>query len=236
MAQRGRKRRSFPFEEARELIRKESLSSKVDFDKWHSFNKPSRIPKRPDRAYKHQWKGWSNFLGTNNPFPCVRRSFRPYKDARAFAHSLGLQNRTQWFDFCRDGKKPKDIPSRPDLFYAKSREWYTWREFLGYTALERLTANTQTETIIYVMKPPNLPNNVYRIGITNGGKSSLVAAQTQGGFTIAAMFFHDGKFDWRSLLAKHSTPYWHGSGVEEYVVHGVAEFLNGLSERLNRVP
>lgn len=234
MAKRGRKRKNFEFEEARDLVRRESLSSLVDYKKWYAFNRPSRLPKRPDRAYKMDWKGWSDFLGTNNPFPCVKRSYRPYREARAFAHSLRFSNRQQWLDYCRSGKKPKDVPARPDIVYQKSKEWFTWREFLGYNVAERIVSNVESNHIMFILKAPNRPSNVFNIGSTNGGTSAVFHIQNEYKYQIVAMFAHDGKFDINSFITRFAAPFWDGN-QGEYVVFNLAELMNALSEQLNQV-
>ncbi len=50
--------------------------------------------------------------------------FRPFAEARAFVHSLGLKNHKEWQSYCTSGKKPSDIPSTPH------REYNT--DFKGY--------------------------------------------------------------------------------------------------------
>jgi hypothetical protein len=38
--------------------------------------------------------------------------------------------RRAWEKYCQSGKKPVDIPERPDLVYAK--EWKGWVDWLGW--------------------------------------------------------------------------------------------------------
>ena len=97
----GRPRLNYEFEEARELVHGECLASVGLYEKWWILNTPARIPKRPDRAYKIDWVSWKDFLGSNNPFPFVKRSFRTFVDSKSFVHQLGLSTKSDWFDYVR---------------------------------------------------------------------------------------------------------------------------------------
>ena len=46
--------------------------------------------------------------------------YRSYKDAREFVRSLGLKNQQDWYEYCKSGNKPDDIPSSPWIVY---KEW-----------------------------------------------------------------------------------------------------------------
>jgi hypothetical protein len=37
----------------------------------------------------------------------------------------------EWIWYCESGKKPDNIPDRPDLVY-KDQGWISWSDFLGY--------------------------------------------------------------------------------------------------------
>ena len=52
------------FKEAKLKINKLKIKSMRDYFKWHSKNKPTDIPYRPQAAYQNEWKGWGDFLGT----------------------------------------------------------------------------------------------------------------------------------------------------------------------------
>jgi hypothetical protein len=56
--------------------------------------------------------------------------FRPFLEARKFAHELGLKNREQWKEFCKSGKKPSDVPNYPNDAF--KNEWKSWSDWLGY--------------------------------------------------------------------------------------------------------
>ena len=39
--------------------------------------------------------------------------YMPFKEARAFVHSLNIESQTKWKEYCKSGDKPDDIPSKP---------------------------------------------------------------------------------------------------------------------------
>lgn len=91
-----------------------------------SGRKPENIPKYPMRVYKNQWKGMRDWLGTGR-IPNQNRVFRSFNEARTFAQSVGLKEMREWVKFCASNKKPKDIPSSPNIIYKK--EWKGWCVF-----------------------------------------------------------------------------------------------------------
>ena len=170
----GRKRRSLPFAEARQIVHDERIESVAQYKKWHDLNKPAGLPKRPDRAYVNDgFTTWNDFLGNTNPFPIIKHSWRPYGEAKAFAQSLNISTRKHWFDMCDAAKKPHDIPRRPDLYYTNKDEWISWGNFLGVTLLARSQTVADTNTIFFVIFNPRADKNYFRCGLTNGGLSSV---------------------------------------------------------------
>lgn len=225
----GRPRTSLPYVEAREIVRAEGLTSLLEYKKWWMHNQPSTIPKNPQRSYGNsgEWKGWGDFLGTYNPFPCYRRKFRSYKDARAWAHTLGLKTKAQWIAFTKSEGFPTDVPHRPDLYWQESKEWLTWKSFLGYEVTDRVAVIGETDHIIYVIQYNEFPANVYTIGITNEGKDGLLRRQEQYDFRIVNGYYHDKTTDWLSRIKKYIRPYH--IGKTNYIVNNINEVLGELS-------
>lgn len=224
----GRIRTNHEFIEARELIRAEGISSRREYYKWHDMNKPARIPRRPDRAYKKEWVSWNDFLGNNNPYPCVRKSFRPYKESRQFAHSLKLQNKAAWIAYAKTEKKPKDIPSRPDVYYQKSGEWFTWKDFLGYDVTDRIKALQEAPNVFFILRYPGLPSNVYKFGVTNGGVSEIKDKQRTQGFQIIKMYKCLDNFNWISIISRTCREYTMSEISNVYMSNNIFETMNDL--------
>jgi hypothetical protein len=63
--------------------------------------------------------------------------FRPFADARQLVHWLKLSSSGEWKQYCKSGRKPKDIPYDPSKVY--KNEWKSWGDWLGtgYIALRK---------------------------------------------------------------------------------------------------
>ena len=65
----------------------------------------------------------------------AKLSWRPFEEARAFVHKLGLSGQRQWHRYCKGrlpGRKPKpnDIPSNPQFVY-RDNGWSGWGDWSG---------------------------------------------------------------------------------------------------------
>ena len=69
------------------------------------------------------WDGRDDWLGS------VRR-YRPFEGARVFVRGLGLKSQSEWHAYCKSGKKPEDVPARPDNTYIEEG-WTGWSDWLG---------------------------------------------------------------------------------------------------------
>jgi superfamily II DNA or RNA helicase len=59
-----------------------------------------------------------------------RVNWRPFDEARAFAHDLGLQSAAEWRAICKSGQLPGDIPSSPNQIY-KNDGWIGFGDWCG---------------------------------------------------------------------------------------------------------
>jgi hypothetical protein len=120
-----------PFKKARSFVRSLGLNSVIEwYDYSRSGKKPADIPAGPQNTYaKTGWNGWGDWLATGAVATQSRR-YWSFVRARAFARSLGLKSVAEWQHYLRSGKKPNDIPAKPDLVYA-SGGWVGWSDWLG---------------------------------------------------------------------------------------------------------
>ena len=58
------------------------------------------------------------------------RKFRPFAKARAFARTLTLRSNSEWSAFCKSGRLPLDVPTRPQCIY-RTKGWPGWGDWLG---------------------------------------------------------------------------------------------------------
>jgi superfamily II DNA or RNA helicase len=130
-----------PFEEARKFVHNLGLKSNKE---WQKFCKgqmkkkgalPEDIPAYPNQTYANKgWKGVGDWLGTGVIAPKFRE-YRPFEEAREFAHQLGLKNVNEWLKFCNGqlkekGTLPEDIPASPENTY-KMMGWKGVGDWLG---------------------------------------------------------------------------------------------------------
>jgi hypothetical protein len=111
-------------------------SAKEWFKFLKSGNRPITIPSSPEQTYKEKWKGWGDWLGTGRINP-KKIKYLAFEQARDYVRKLGFRHYTQWKKFCSSGNKPFDIPSHPNLRYAK--EWKGWRDWFQESSIEGLS-------------------------------------------------------------------------------------------------
>jgi superfamily II DNA or RNA helicase len=122
-----RKYRSF--EEARNFVIKLRLKNEHEWRKYlKSGKKPDDIPADPRIVYKKEWKGIGDWLGSGS-IASRNRKYRPFEEAREFVRSLRLTSADNWFDYCKSGKKPADIPTGLTRVYKD--DWKGMGDWLG---------------------------------------------------------------------------------------------------------
>ena len=95
-----------------------------------SSKKPLDIPTAPSQTYKNDgWISWGDWLGTGRIAHNLREH-RSFVDAREFVHSLKLNSSSEWWQYCKSGKKPEDIPIAPSQLYS-NKGWISWGDWLG---------------------------------------------------------------------------------------------------------
>lgn len=149
----GRKRRSpgndinedttwLPYEEAKNFVHSLKLMAIEDWQKYVDGNfehlplKPDNIPSSAYFVYRDNgWTGWIDWLGYSlNTKPRVKNAL-PFKEAREFIRSLGLQNTNEWEEYKKGNIKyletiPVNIPKVPRSYY-KNSGWIGMLDWLG---------------------------------------------------------------------------------------------------------
>jgi hypothetical protein len=126
-----RLREYLPFEDAREFARSLGLKRQEDWKEYcKSGQLPENIPAAVGRVYKDQgWVGMGDWLGSG--YVANRsRKYRSFRDARAFARSLGLTREREWLAYCKSDQLPSDIPVAPGIVY-KNQGWENYGDWLG---------------------------------------------------------------------------------------------------------
>ncbi len=222
------------YEEARERIQAEGVRTAAEYNLWYKLNHPATMPHAPDDFYarRGKWVNWGHFLGTNNPFPYIKKkNWRPYKEAKAFAHSKGFDTVPAWLAFCAEGKCPDDIPHRPDVAYFKSGDWFSWREFLGPKCKIQLGKALEkvNDTVLYILQVPDpTDRTLFRIGVTVGGWSSIQDAIKKYKLNFTDAYVVEPEFDWKSFVLKFGQASWQGEGV--YQIPNINEMNLALGQ------
>ena len=117
------------FEEAGEFVHGLGLKNQ---DEWLEYTKSGEkaddIPAYPNAVYKAEFKGVGDWLGTGT-IAKQNLQYRPFSEARDFAHELGLKSQLEWREYAKSGEKPADIPADP---YSKYKvEFKGWGDWLG---------------------------------------------------------------------------------------------------------
>jgi len=111
------------YEESRRLVRMEGIRTTPAFRAW---NRPPEVPSNPDTFYRAEWISFMHFFGTKrNTSVRGKRSYRPYSEAARIALQEGFGTARAYRAW---KKRPKDIPSNPNMVY---REWRGWPAYLG---------------------------------------------------------------------------------------------------------
>ena len=119
-----------PFEEALAAARSLSLAKRTEWQQWCKEGmRPRNVPSNPNVAYKDGgWQGWGHWLGTGNTYNTTPPL--PFAEALAVARSLNLASLKEWKAWCKEGRRPPNVPSRPDQTY-KDIGWQGWGHWLG---------------------------------------------------------------------------------------------------------
>ena len=126
------------FAKARELARSLGLETWAEWRLYTRGRMPSKgklpvdVPAHPYRVYA-EWVDVSDWLGSR-VVPPRKRNFRSFKEARAYARTLGIRTYEKWVRFARGvdrgrSKLPTDIPAAPWSAYKK--QWIGISDWLG---------------------------------------------------------------------------------------------------------
>jgi hypothetical protein len=115
------------FDDAREFVRSLNLKTQKEWQ-IYAKTKPKDIPSIPNRTYKKEWISWGDFLGTGR-IATQDIQYHSFEEARKFVRSLNLKTQKEWFQYCKSGNKPNNIPRNLNRTYEK--EWKGYGDFLG---------------------------------------------------------------------------------------------------------
>jgi len=115
------------FKAAKKFVKSLNLKSMQEWRVYCDENHIVNVPSHPAKQYKNEWISWSDFLKGDHEVPS---KFLPFKEARKIVRSLHLESCKEWDEYCKSGKKPKNIPHSPQHIY-KENGWLGWDCFFG---------------------------------------------------------------------------------------------------------
>ena len=65
----------------------------------------------------------------------MKKQFRSFESAKKFVQKQKIQSSIEWWKYCKSGKRPEDIPYKPQESY-KNKGWISWGDFLGTGTLQ----------------------------------------------------------------------------------------------------
>lgn len=93
---------------------------------YYSLCKEVGLPTNPIK--KFNLKKWSDILCKKVKSKKINR-FISYDDAKSVVITMSLKSQREWYEFCKAGKIPSNIPKTPNVFYP---EWISWNDWLGH--------------------------------------------------------------------------------------------------------
>lgn len=120
------------FKDAKKFVQQLNFKTGTEWKIYtKSSEKPLDIPSNPMSTYKNGgWNGMGDWLGTGR-IASQNRVYKEFSEARSFVHTLRFKNTYEWNEFCKSGKKPIDIPSKPIQTY-KDIGWNGMSDWLGH--------------------------------------------------------------------------------------------------------
>ena len=147
----AKKPRWRPFKGARELARSLGLTRHVEWAQWaRTIERPKDIPASPWTVYS-DWIDMKDWLGdTFSRKEYSSQKWRPFREAREFARSLGLKTEREWRLYCKNPgelpAKPDDIPVYPAQAYRK--DYQGMKDWLGYDPKNKHRAFTKARAFV----------------------------------------------------------------------------------------
>lgn len=214
------------YSQAQQIVKSEEIKSVSEFRTWHAKIKPGRIPARPERVYQ-EWISWNDFLGTSNNMLSRAVHWRPWNQAVAWVHTLGLKSQDEWREWIKQqgANKPADIPTNPDVAYPT--KWLGWAHWLGSSvqAIVQVKRNNVRTRVFYMVRVPGVPSNIITFGIEELGLAALKEKCVRENLTILQLFWCDNERlpQVKKYIDAMSSPYY--GDDRQRLVPNVAELI-----------
>ena len=94
-----------------------------------------------------QMNGWISLSSVNEQraFEISESGYRSFEESKKYVHSLNLKSQREWEEYCKlfTKKRPKDIPTSPDVVYGPNfdpntkEKWIGWGDWLGTGTIKK---------------------------------------------------------------------------------------------------
>jgi hypothetical protein len=212
---RGRIRYNVSYEEAKKIVKSEFITSRFQYEKWWEINRPARLPKRPDRAYKNTPEGfkWSEFFGIKNPFPLLeKKEFVSYEECQKFAAKNNIKSQFEWREFLRNNDKPENIPAHPEIVYRgtskRPGKWVSYNKFFDTQPMQRIRSVARMAEYLIIYKINAKFNNIFCFSQKLCSSQTIVAEckKILENYEIHAIYLV-GSYNYRNFLSTHYKEY-----------------------------
>ncbi len=190
------KRKYLSFTDAKKFVLNLALDSEKE---WKLFCKsgklPINVPSNPKNVYTGDWKDYDDWLGVQH------RAYLSFTDAKKFVSILIFDYQSEWKEYCKSGKKPKNIPAKPNLIYKK--QWIDWDNWFGAFDREYLSYEDQKKFVSTLNFESSSDWTKYA---KSGKKPKNIPAKPFKYFPTAGRFFFD-IYDWYGINEREYLPF-----------------------------
>jgi hypothetical protein len=117
----------YAFDELKVILRQRGIKTQSAYKAFQ--REDPKAPSQPERVYKEEWKNYGEFLGTDI-IANQNKEFMSFEAAASFVRQLHLRSQKEFYEWCRNGLRPAELPSNPQGAY-KDKGWKGWADFLG---------------------------------------------------------------------------------------------------------
>jgi len=230
--------RWMPYDLAKQYAMRTGIRSHRQYRTWIRNYKPGGMPSNPSEVYI-EWDTWNTFLDTNNiysadaPHAVTRDKRRPYWEAVALIHKLGIKTVEEFNIEFDKGNIPDGIPRNPIRGYRDFTKNGGWPGFLGKTVQSKINAAKEITAIFILYRMPNISPNILGVFIHKTGQAELQKIIAERNLTIVQWYIWEDE----QSTAVFNALDQHGSrqpNNNSWLFHNVNSVLFDIGQYLDR--
>lgn len=151
-----------PYHQAQQYVASLNIITLADYAQHYNNverkKRSLRLPYNPYycNSWKPFYKGWDDFKGL-----APKMEYLPYNEARAYIHTLRLQNGQQWNEWCKSEMYQPFIPKSPEKVYKD--QYKSIMSWLGTDIVSTLEVRQQDIAVWVIIHKPENPSNIYNL-------------------------------------------------------------------------